>query len=139
VRDAQIPEARVVPRSSARPPSRLGFLGTVLEARSEQSAKGGWVPALRGQSASVNLHHVKSTVTLQGDLYDVASGKLLFSDRVTGTDANSKVGTTAYTQFGSWGNDRYGAFLESPLGKALQKALADMTQKVAAAKMRAGN
>ena len=79
----------------------LVFLGTVLEAKSEQSNKGGWVPSIGGQSASVNLHHVKATVTLQGDLYDVASGKLIFSDRVTGTDSNSKVGTTAYTQFGS--------------------------------------
>jgi hypothetical protein len=97
------------------------------------------MPSIGGQSASVNVHHVKSTVTLQGDLYDVASGKMIFSDRVTGTDANSKVGTTAYTQFGSWGNDSYGAFLDSPLGKALQKALADMTKKVAAAKVPSGD
>jgi hypothetical protein len=117
----------------------LVFMGTVLEAKSEQSTKGGWVPSIGGQSASVNLHHVKATVTLQGDLYDVASGKLIFSDRITGTDSNSKVGTTAYTQFGSWGNDTYGAFLESPLGKALQKALADMTKKVAAAKKPSSN
>jgi hypothetical protein len=113
----------------------LVFLGTVLEAKSEQSTKGGWIPSIGGQSASVNVHHVKATVTLQGDLYDVASGKLIFSDRVTATDSNSKVGTTAYTQFGAWGNDSYAAFLESPLGKALQKALADMTKKVAAAKV----
>jgi len=117
----------------------LVFLGTVLEAKSEQSNKGGWVPSIGGQSASVNLHHVKATVTLQGDLYDVASGKLIFSDRVTESDSNSKVGTTAYTQFGAWGNDSYSAFLESPLGKALQKALADMTKKVAAAKVPSGD
>jgi hypothetical protein len=117
----------------------LVFMGTVLEAKSEQSNKGGWIPSIGGQSANVNLHRVKATVTLQGDLYDVASGKLIFSNRITGTEANSSVGTTAYTQFGSWGNDTYGAFLESPLGKALQKALADMTKKVAAAKVPSGN
>jgi hypothetical protein len=117
----------------------LVFMGTVLEAKSEQSNKGGWVPSIGGQSANVNLHHVKASVTLQGDLYDVASGKLIFSERVSASDSNNKVGATAITQFGSWGNDTYGAFLESPLGKALQKALADMTKKVAAAKVPSSN
>jgi hypothetical protein len=117
----------------------LVFMGTVLEAKSEQSNKGGWMPSIGGQSANVNVHHVKATVTVQGDLYDVASGKLIFSDRSTATDSNSKVGATAVTQFGAWGNDSYGAFLESPIGKALQKALADMTKKVAAAKVPSGN
>jgi hypothetical protein len=85
-----------------------------------------------GQSGSVTVHRVKATVTLQGELYDVASGKRIFSVRVTGNDSNNAVGGTAFTTFGAWGNDNYRAFLDSPLGRALQAALVDMTKKVAA-------
>jgi hypothetical protein len=110
------------------------FVGTVLEARTEESNKSGWIPSIKGQSANVSVRRVKATVTLQGELYDVASGKRIFSVRVTGNDSNNAVGGTAFTTFGSWGNDNYRAFLDSPLGKALQTALADMTKKVAAAR-----
>ncbi len=110
----------------------LVFMGTVLDAESKESNKSGWMPSIKGQSASVNLHRVKASVTLQGELYDVASGKRLFSVRVTGNDSNNAWGGTAYTSYGSWGNDGYGAFLDSPMGKALQHALVEMTRQVAA-------
>ncbi len=110
------------------------FVGTVLEAKTEESSKSGWIPSIKGQSANVNVRRVKATVTLQGELYDVASGKRFFSARVTGTETNNAVGGSAYTTFGAWGNDNYRAFLDSPLGKALQAALTDMTKKVAAAR-----
>ena len=112
----------------------LVFVGTVLEARTQESNKSGWIPSIKGQSANVSVRRVKATVTLQGELYDVASGKRIFSVRVTGNDSNNALGGTAYTTFGAWGNDNYRAFLDSPLGKALQAALADMTKKVAAAR-----
>jgi hypothetical protein len=110
------------------------FVGTVLEARTEESNKSGWIPSIKGQSANVSVRRVKATVTLQGELYEVASGKRIFSVRVTGNDSNNTVGGTAFTTFGAWGSDNYRAFLDSPLGKALQAALTDMTKKVAAAK-----
>jgi hypothetical protein len=110
------------------------FVGTVLEARAEESNKSGWIPSIKGQSANVSVRRVKATVTLQGELYDVASGKRIFSVRVTGNDSNNAVGGTAFTTFGAWGNDNYRAFLDSPLGKALQAAIVDMTKKVAAAR-----
>ncbi len=111
----------------------LVFVGTVLEATTQESNKSGWIPSIKGQSANVSVRRVKGTVTLQGELYDVANGKRLFSARVTGTETNNAVGGNAYTTFGAWGNDNYRAFLDSPLGKALQAALTDMTKKVAAA------
>jgi hypothetical protein len=111
----------------------LVFVGTVLEARTEQSNKRGWLPSIKGQSASLDVHHLKATVVLQGELYDLASGERLFSTRLTGNNASNAVGGTAYTSFGSFGNDSYQAFLDSPLGKALQAAVADMTKKIAAA------
>lgn len=112
----------------------LIFVGTVLEARSEESRKGGWIPSIRGQSGNVTIHRIKATVTLQGELYDVASGRRLFSERVTGTASNNALGGTADTTFGAWGNDTYRSFLDSPMGKALQTALADITKKIAAAR-----
>jgi hypothetical protein len=111
----------------------LVFMGTVLDAKSEESNKSGWIPAIKGQSANVNLRRVKATVTLQGELYEVASSRRVFSVRVTGTESNTAIGGTSYTRFGAWGSDSYRNFLDAPLGKALQAALADMTKKVAAA------
>ena len=112
----------------------LVFMGTVLEAKAEESNKSGWLPSIKGQSANINVHRVKATVTLQGELYDTANGKRIFSVRVTGNNSNNTLGGNAYTTFGAWGNDSYRNFLDSPLGKALQTALADMTKKIAAAR-----
>lgn len=112
----------------------LVFVGTVLDARTQESSRSGWIPSIKGQSGSVSVRRIKATVTLQGELYDVATGQRLFSARVIGNDSNSTLGGTAYTRFGAWGNDAYRNFLDSPLGKALQAAIADMTRKVAAAR-----
>ena len=117
----------------------LVFMGTVLEARSDESSKSGWLPTIKGQSGNVNVHRVKATVTLQGELYDVASGRRLFSVRVTTTDSNNALGGAVATTFGTWGNDTYRSFLDSPLGKALQAAIDDMTKKIAAASPQAAS
>jgi hypothetical protein len=112
----------------------LVFMGTVLEARTEESNKSGWIPSIKGQQGNVTVRRVKATVTLQGELYDVANGQRLLSTRVTGNSSNNSLGGTAYTTFGAWGNDGYRNFLDSPLGKALQTAIADMTKKIAASR-----
>lgn len=112
----------------------LVFMGTVLEAKTAESNKSGWIPSIKGQQANLNVHRVKATVTLQGDLYDVANGQRIFSDRVAGNSSSNSLGGSAYTTFGSWGNDNYGTFLDSPLGKALQSAIADLTKKISAAR-----
>ena len=112
----------------------LVFMGTVLEAKTQESNKSGWIPSIKGQSANVTVHRVKATVTLQGELYDVSNGQRILSVRVTGNSSNNALGGTTYTTFGAWGSDSYRNFLDSPLGKALQTALADMTKKIAAAR-----
>jgi hypothetical protein len=112
----------------------LVFMGTVLEAKTQESNKSGWIPSIKGQSANVTVHRVKATVMLQGELYDVSNGQRIFSTRVTGNSSNNALGGTTYTTFGAWGSDSYRNFLDSPLGKALQTALADMTKKIAAAR-----
>ena len=112
----------------------LVFLGTVLDATTEESTNSGWIPSIKGQSANVRLRRVKATVTLHGELYEVATGARLFSHKITGKKSNNAVRGTAHTKFGTWGNDDYGAFLESPLGQALETAVAEMTKKIAATK-----
>jgi hypothetical protein len=112
----------------------LIFVGTVLEAKTEQSNRRGWLPSIKGQSASLDVHHEKATVILQGELYDAASGERLFSTRVTGSDSSNALGGSAYTTLGSFGNDSYQSFLESPLGKALRNAVSDMAKHIAAAR-----
>ncbi|MCU1383195.1 MAG: hypothetical protein JWL71_1892 [Acidobacteria bacterium] len=112
----------------------LVFMGTVLEAKAEESNKSGWIPSIKGQSGNLTVRRMKATVTLQGELYNVATGQRLFSERVTVNNSNNALGGTAYTTFGAWGNDSYRNFLDSPLGKALQSAIAEMTKKVAAAR-----
>jgi len=133
VRDAELDPEQAVALGRSQHVD-LVFMGTVLEARSEESSKSGWLPSIKGQSGNVNVRRVKATVTLQGELYDVTSGRRLFSVRATGTDSHNVLGGTAYTTFGAWGNDSYRSFLESPMGKALQTAIADMTKKIAAAR-----
>jgi hypothetical protein len=117
----------------------LVFVGTVLEAKTDDTSKRAWLPSIKGQSADVTIRRVKAKIVLQGDLYDVATGARLFSERVTGNDSNNAFRGTAYTTFGSWGNDAYSAFLDSPLGKALQLAVVDMAKKVAAARLPGGS
>lgn len=109
------------------------FVGTVLEARVDESTKSGWLPRIRGTALNVGVRSVTAKVTLQGELYDVASGEPIASLRSTGKETNNKFAGTAWTSLGAWDMGSTQAFLNSPLGKALQSAIADMVQKVVAA------
>jgi hypothetical protein len=110
------------------------ILGTVLEAKSSESTKGGWLPSIAGQSASVNVRSVKANVTLQGDLYRVADGGRITSLRVPGSHSDNKFGGGVYTNLGAW-DGHSSVFLDSPLGKALQAAVTDLVKKIAATKL----
>ncbi len=110
------------------------ILGTVLEARSQESNKSGFLPPIAGQSVGVNVRSVKANVTLQGDLYRIADGERVASLRIPGSASDNKFGGAAYTTIGAW-DGQSSVFLESPLGKALQKAIEDMVKKIAATKM----
>ena len=110
------------------------LLGTVLEAKSSESTKGGWLPSIAGQSASVQVRSVKGSVTLQGDLYRVADGGKIASLRVPGGHTDNKFGGAVYTNLGSW-DGHSSVFLDSPLGKALQQAVTDLVKKISTTKM----
>lgn len=104
--------------------------GTVLDAKAEDSNHRGSGPAIFGQSIGLGLHSTTATVTLQADIYDVASGKKLNSSRLTGTQSDKKVSGNVYTSLGSVDTGSQ-AFQKSTLGKAMQKAIADMVKQVA--------
>jgi len=105
----------------------LVVLGTVLEARAEQAGHGGSGPAIFGQSIGLGLQSNKATVTLQADIYDVASGKRLDSLHLTGTQSDRKMSGSVFTSLGSV-NTNSPAFQNSTLGKAMQKAIADLVR-----------
>jgi len=105
------------------------LIGTVLDASSEQSSKGGSGPSIFGQSVGGSTHSVKAEVTLQGDLYNVTTGKLIESIRVTGKASETKVGANVSTTLG--GISEGGAsFQNSPIGKALHIAVSDLVKKI---------
>ena len=110
------------------------LLGTVLEAKSSESTKGGWLPSVAGQSASVQMRSVKANVMLQGDLYRVTDSGKIASLRVPGSHSDNKFGGGVYTNLGAW-DGRSSVFLDSPLGKALQKAVTDLVKKISTTKM----
>ena len=112
----------------------LVFVGTIVSATTEESTNSGWIPSIKGQSANVSLRRVKAMVTVRGELYEVATGARIFSDKASGKKSSKSVGGTAYTKFGTWGNDDYRAFLVSPLGQALEAAVAEMAKKIVAVK-----
>jgi Curli production assembly/transport component CsgG len=105
----------------------LIVLGTVLDAHAEQSNHSGSGPSIFGQSIGAGLHSTKATVTLQADVYDVASGKKLESLRLSGNESDRKVSGNVYTSLGSVETSSP-AFQTSTLGKAMQKAIADLVK-----------
>jgi len=110
------------------------LLGTVIEAKSEESDKTGWLPSIVGQSASVSLRSVKADVTLQGDLYNVSTGERAASLRIPGSHSDKKFGGGVYTDLGAWdGNST--VFFDSPLGKALQQAVEGLVKKISTTKL----
>jgi hypothetical protein len=106
------------------------ILGTVLEATSSDSSKSA-ISSLFGQAIGGNVKMMKATVTFQGDLFSVATGRKIDSFRVTGKADQKKIGPTAYTRLGDITNYDY-SLNSSALGKALQKAVAELVKKVSA-------
>jgi len=110
------------------------LLGTVLDAKSEESSKGGFLPPVAGQSVGMSVRSVKASVTLQADLYRTASGERITSLRVPGSHSDSHFGGSAYTSLGSWDGNA-STFLDSPLGKALQQSVAGIVKKMQTTKL----
>ncbi len=104
------------------------LVGLVLEASSDESSKNVHTGSIFGQSVGGNTRSVSSVVTLQGDLYNVATGEKIESIRVTGKATDRKLGADVSTDFGSVSTG--GNSQNSPIGKALQKAVADLVKRI---------
>lgn len=114
----------------------LIVLGTLLDAHSEESSQSSTPHSFFGQSITANLHSIRATVTIQEDVYDVASGKKLDSFRVTQTQTDRELSGAAETSLGS--TDLFSSsFQNSPLGKAMQKTIADLVKRLDADKGKA--
>jgi hypothetical protein len=107
------------------------LVGTILEANSEESEKGAHGPTVFGQSVGGSARSVKATVTLQGDLYDVTTGKIIESIRVTGKASETKVGADVSSTLGDLSSGGE-SFQNSPIGKALHNAVANLVKRIAA-------
>jgi hypothetical protein len=110
------------------------LLGTVLDAKSEESSKGGYLPSIAGQTVGMSVRSVKANVTLQADLYRTATGERITSLRVPGSHSDSHFGGSVYTNLGSWDGNA-STFLDSPLGKALEQAVAGVVKKISTTKL----
>ena len=106
------------------------LVGTVLEAQSQESEHDARGPSIFGQSVGGTVRSVSAVVTLQGDLFNVTTGKKIDSIRVSGNASQSKVSTQISTQLGDMSSGGEG-FDKSPIGKALHQAVANLVQRIA--------
>lgn len=104
------------------------LLGTVIEASSEQSGKGLGGVSFGGFSLGNSKHTVKATVTLQGDLYDVKTGRQIDSIRITRHVSNSAGGDVS-TSISEISTGK--TFDSSPLGQAFHQAAEALVLRIA--------
>ena len=76
------------------------MLGTVIEATSQQASKAINGPSIGGFHVGGSAQEIKAVVTLQGDLYDVTTGKQIESIRVTGNASQKGIGGDVNTTLG---------------------------------------
>jgi hypothetical protein len=107
------------------------LVGTVLEANTEESDKSASGPSIFGQSLGGSARAMKAIVSLQGDLYNVTTGRLIESIRVTGNASDTKVGANVNSSLGGIATGG-ASFTNSTIGKALHKAVADLVKKLSA-------
>lgn len=105
------------------------LIGTVVQASSEKSEKSVGGISIGGLSLGGNVHSVKATVTLQGDLYDVSSGSEIDSIRVTKEVSKSHVGGDVNTSLADLSSDG-NAFYDSPIGHAFHQAVVALSDRI---------
>ena len=108
----------------------LVLIGTIVEARTEESTKSGWLPRIQGQQVNLRLRSIKATAKLRGELYDVASGKQIATVRAEGKSSDNKVAGTVWSTIGAWDAGNDAAFRESPLGRAIQAGVEQFVQRM---------
>ena len=105
------------------------LVGTVIEATTDSGDQSVSGPSIFGQSIGGSKHSQKSVITLQGDLFNITTGKKIESIRVTGKNSSNKVGANASTTLGSIGSGGLD-FDNSTLGKAFHDAVGQLVKEI---------
>lgn len=106
------------------------FVGTVLEATSRESSRGGWLPKIKNSSINLTLRSIEARASIQGVLIDARSGTRLFTTTVKGSHRDNAYAGRVWSSWGSWDVGDHAAFLDSPMGKAFVEASRQLTSKI---------
>ena len=111
-------------------------IGTILEAEVTKGSAGVGNVTILGQSVGSSLRTVTATLTIQGDLISVETGKLVESYRATGSKTDRSVGADVSTEWGSVtaggeGGGEGGA--KTPNAQALREAVEDLVKQLSKA------
>ena len=112
------------------------FVGTVVEATTKESSRGGWLPKIKDNQVHVTVRSIEAKTVLDGVLYDVASGARVLTVTTKGTDRDRSYTGRVWSSWGSWDVADDAAFLASPLGKSFMQATREMVKKIGEATSR---
>ncbi|MCC6317391.1 MAG: hypothetical protein IT361_06815 [Gemmatimonadaceae bacterium] len=107
------------------------FVGTVLEATSRESSRGGWLPKIKSSSIHVTIRSIEAKTSIQGVLLDVSSGQRLLTTTVKRGHRDNAYAGRVWSAWGSWDVGDHAAFLASPMGQAFVEASREMTKNIA--------
>lgn len=106
------------------------FVGTVREATTKESTRGGWLPKIKDNSVHLTVRSIEAKTTLDGALYDVATGSRVLSVTTHGAEKDRSYTGRVWSSWGSWDVADDAAFMASPLGKAFLQATREMVTKI---------
>jgi curli biogenesis system outer membrane secretion channel CsgG len=106
-------------------------IGTILEAEANSSSSGVGGVSVLGQSLGSSLRSVTASVTIQGDLISVTTGKLIESFRTDGNKTDNSVGADVSTEWGSVNSDK-DAGGNTPNAQALREAVEKLVEEMSA-------
>jgi curli biogenesis system outer membrane secretion channel CsgG len=104
-------------------------IGTILEAEATTSSTGVGNISVLGQSVGSSLRTVTATMTIQGDLISISTGKLIESFRATGSKTDRSVGADVSTEWGSLNADK-DAGGNTPNAQALREAVEKLVEQM---------
>jgi curli biogenesis system outer membrane secretion channel CsgG len=104
-------------------------IGTILEAEVTKSSAGVGNITIMGQPVGSSLRTVTATLTIQGDLISVSTGKLVESSRATGSKTDRSVGADVSTEWGTLNAGSEGSG-NSPNAQALRDAVEDLVKQM---------
>ena len=106
------------------------FVGTVVEAATKESSRGGWLPKIKDNSVHLTVRSIEAKASLDGALYDVATGDRVLTVTTRGSHRDRSYTGRVWSSWGSWDVADDAAFMASPLGKAFLEATREMVKKI---------